>query len=389
MTKTTHGLSFIALTIALTLGLAGCGREKPAEHLPRVLVREVATTDYAARPSVVGDIQARVEAQQAFRVGGKIIERSADVGDAVKAGQVLARLDPKDLQTQVENARAAVVAEEARLRLAQVGFQRQGQLLPKGYTSRSEYDRAQAELRSAQSSLEAARAQLASARDQLSYTELKASADGVITQRSGEVGQVVQATKPIFTLARDGERDAVFNVYESLFQGAQSDQPVTVHLLSDPKVQVQGRVREVTPTVDTRSGTLKVKVGLDQVPAAMGLGAVVGAELAQAAEPRALLPWSALFKQGKSPAVWVLDDQDRAQLKPVGQVSFARERVMIGEGLQAGERVIVAGGQLLHPNQKVEVARPEQVAEPVDSSAQAEPRTQTHSTSPQATEAQP
>ena len=369
MTTRTPGLAcFLLIT------LAGCGQDKPVEHLPRVLVREATTTDYAARPSVVGDIQARVEAQQAFRVGGKIIERSAEVGDAVKAGQVLARLDPQDLRTQVQNARAAVSAEEARLRLARVGFERQAQLLPKGYTSRSEYDRAQAELRSAQSSLEAARAQLASANDQLSYTELKASADGVITQRSGEVGQVVQATMPIFTLAREGERDAVFNVYESLFQNPQGDQLVSVYLLSNPKVRVEGRVREVTPTVDSRSGTLKVKVGLDQVPASMGLGAVVGAELPQAAQPRVVLPWSALFKQGKSPAVWVLDDQDRAQLKPVGQVSFAREQVMIGEGLEAGQRVIVAGGQLLHPNQKVEVARAEQAAEPVDSSAQAEPR---------------
>ena len=369
MTTRAPGLAFFLL-----MTLTGCGQEKPAEHLPRVLVREATTTDYAARPSVVGDIQARVEAQQAFRVGGKIIERNAEVGDVVKAGQVLARLDPQDLRTQVQNARAAVSAEQARLRLAQVGFERQAQLLPKGYTSRSEYDRAQAELRSAQSSLEAARAQLASANDQLSYTELKASADGVITQRSGEVGQVVQATMPIFTLARDGERDAVFNVYESLFQNPQGDQVVSVYLLSNPKVRVDGRVREVTPTVDSRSGTLKVKVGLDPVPPAMGLGAVVGAELPQAAQPRVVLPWSALFKQGKSPAVWVLDDQGRAQLKPVGQVSFAREQVMIGEGLQAGQRVIVAGGQLLHPNQKVEVAPAEQAAEPVDSSAQAEPR---------------
>lgn len=358
----------------LALALAGCGPEKPAERLPRVLVREATRTNYAARPSVVGDIQARIEAQQAFRVGGKIVERKVDVGDAVKAGQVLARLDPQDLRTQVENARASVAAEEARLRLAQAGFRRQGLLLPKGYTSRSEYDRARAELHAAQSSLEAARAQLASARDQLSYTELKASADGVITQRSGEVGQVVQATLPIFSLARDGERDAVFNVYESLFQGEREDQPVEVYLLSNPKVRLAGRVREVTPTVDPRSGTLKVKVGLGQVPAAMGLGAVVGAELPQTAQPRVVLPWSALFKQGKSPAVWVLDDQDRARLQAVGQVGFGRERVIIGTGLQAGQRVVVAGGQLLHPGQKVEVARAEQAAEPLQGAAQAEPR---------------
>lgn len=355
MTTRAPGLAFFLL-----MTLTGCGQEKPAEHLPRVLVREATTTDYAARPSVVGDIQARVEAQQAFRVGGKIIERNAEVGDVVKAGQVLARLDPQDLRTQVQNARAAVSAEQARLRLAQVGFERQAQLLPKGYTSRSEYDRAQAELRSAQSSLEAARAQLASANDQLSYTELKASADGVITQRSGEVGQVVQATMPIFTLARDGERDAVFNVYESLFQNPQGDRVVSVYLLSNPKVRVDGRVREVTPTVDSRSGTLKVKVGLDAVPAEMTLGSVVNASVAAPAQHSVVLPWSALSKLGSQPAVWLLDQERKARLQPVRVARYASEKVVIASGLEAGQTVVTVGGQLLHPGQVVEVAQPPQ-----------------------------
>ncbi|MDK6792794.1 efflux RND transporter periplasmic adaptor subunit, partial [Escherichia coli] len=101
-------------------------------------------------------------------------------------------------------------------------FVRQQKLLPKGYTSQSEYDAAQASLRSNQSALKAAQAQLANANEQLSYTALVSEADGVVTERQAEVGQVVQATMPIFSLARDGERDAVFNVYESLLAGTPS-----------------------------------------------------------------------------------------------------------------------------------------------------------------------
>ncbi|KAF1068143.1 MAG: Multidrug resistance protein MdtA [Pseudomonas citronellolis] len=394
MTKSA-GVAPVFSVLLLTLGLAGCDKPPAPDRLPRVLIRTVSSTDYIARPSVVGDIQARVEAQQAFRVGGKIVERKVDVGDKVKAGQVLARLDPQDLRTQVENASAALAAQQAQLRLAQLSYKRQSLLLPKGYTSRSEYDRAVAELHAAESSLKAAQAQLASARDQLSYTELQASADGVITQRMGEVGQVVQATMPIFSLAREGDRDAVFNVYESLFSGTDAhDQPVSVYLLSDPKVRAEGHVREVTPTVDARSGTLKVKVGLDQVPPAMGLGAVVGAELPKAPEARVVLPWSALFKRGDQPAVWRLDDQDRVELLVVGKLNYARDRVIIGQGLNDGERVVVAGGQLLHPGQKVEIAREEQAAEPLERSAQAEPHVQTQAPAPTATptptqEAQP
>ncbi len=197
----------MALPAILCAGLlVGCGAEPPAEEHVRVLAQTVKMAEFASATSITGDIQARVQADQSFRVGGKIVERLVDVGDHVAAGQVLARLDPQDQRSNVENAQAAVAAQQAQSKLADLNYQRQKALLPKGYTSQSEYDQALASVRSAQSSLKAAQAQLANARDLLSYTELRASDAGVITARQAEVGQVVQATVPIFTLARDGER---------------------------------------------------------------------------------------------------------------------------------------------------------------------------------------
>ena len=212
-----------------------------------MLAQTVKMAEFASATSITGDIQARVQADQSFRVGGKIVERLVDVGDHVAAGQVLARLDPQDQRSNVENAQAAVAAQQAQSKLADLNYQRQKALLPKGYTSQSEYDQALASVRSAQSSLKAAQAQLANARDLLSYTELRASDAGVITARQAEVGQVVQATVPIFTLARDGERDAVFNVYESLFSHDVDGQRITVSLLGKPEVTASGKVREITP----------------------------------------------------------------------------------------------------------------------------------------------
>lgn len=327
--------------------LVGCGAEPPAEEHVRVLAQTVKMAEFASATSITGDIQARVQADQSFRVGGKIVERLVDVGDHVAAGQVLARLDPQDQRSNVENAQAAVAAQQAQSKLADLNYQRQKALLPKGYTSQSEYDQALASVRSAQSSLKAAQAQLANARDLLSYTELRASDAGVITARQAEVGQVVQATVPIFTLARDGERDAVFNVYESLFSHDVDGQRITVSLLGKPEVTASGKVREITPTVDERSGTLKVKVGLDSVPAEMSLGSVV-------------LPWSALSKVGEQPAVWLLDQQGKARLQPVRVARYASEKVVIDGGLEAGQTVVTVGGQLLHPGQVVEVAQPPQ-----------------------------
>src|SRR5450830_1421838 len=232
------GLGLLAL-------LSGCGPEKAEpKQRSRVFVQTVQPADFAAAVTLTGDIQARVQTDLSFRVGGKIIQRMVDVGDRVTAKQVLAKLDPKDLQTHVDSAQAQVVAEQARVKQTAAAFVRQEKLLPKGYTSRSEYDTAQA--------------QLANAREQLGYTSLIAEAPGVITARQAEVGQVVQATVPIFSLARDGERDAVFDVYESLLVEPPPDAPITVSLLDNPSIKVQGKVREVTPAVAANTGTVQV-----------------------------------------------------------------------------------------------------------------------------------
>ncbi len=171
---------------------------------------------------------------------------------------------------------------------------------------------------------------------------------------------MVQATVPIFTLARDGERDAVFNVYESLFSHDVDGQRITVSLLGKPEVTASGKVREITPTVDERSGTLKVKVGLDSVPAEMSLGSVVNASVAAPAAHSVVLPWSALSKVGEQPAVWLLDQESKVRLQPVRVARYASEKVVIDGGLEAGQTVVTVGGQLLHPGQVVEVAQPPQ-----------------------------
>ncbi|WP_341522148.1 efflux RND transporter periplasmic adaptor subunit [Pseudomonas sp. G.S.17] len=353
-------LAILGLATVFVL-LGGCGEDKPPEpQLPRVRVQQVQTMDFAAKVALTGDIQARVQTQLSFRVGGKIIQRMVDVGDRVSARQVLAKLDPKDLQTNVDSATAEVAAQQARVTQTSAAFVRQEKLLPKGYTSRSEYDSAQAALRSSQSALKAAQAQLANAREQLGYTALIAEVPGVITSRQAEVGQVVQATMPIFGLARDGERDAVFNVYESLFVEPPTHQPVQVTLLDNPQIKASGKVREVTPAVSAETGTLQVKVALTQLPAGMDLGSVVSVALSAPGKASVELPWAALTKglgeQLGQPAVWVVDDQGKVQLRGVTVGRYLTAKVIITDGLQGGEKVVVAGGQLLHPDMHVEVA---------------------------------
>jgi RND family efflux transporter MFP subunit len=336
------GLKVVMALSVVTL-LTACEEKKTVqEYLPRVFVQVVNPADYAAPVTLTGDIQARIQTELSFRVGGKIIQRSVDVGDRVTAKQVLARLDPKDLQTNVDSAQAQVLAEQARVTQSAAAFVRQQKLLPKGYTSQSEFDSAQAALRSSQSALSAAQAQLANARDQLSYTALIADAPGIITARQAEVGQVVQATMPIFSLARDGDRDAVFNVYESLLAEKPRDETIVLSLLDNPAIKT--------------TGTVQVKVGLNSLPDGMQLGSVVSATARGSGKSVIELPWSALTKNISEPAVWIVDDQGKAQLHSVTVSRYLTGKVIISAGLKGGEKVIVAGGQLLHPGMEVEIA---------------------------------
>jgi len=335
-TKWVVGLCLLAL-------LAGCGAEQPTEkNHPRVRVQQVQSSEFAASVTLTGDVQARVQTDLSFRVGGKIIQRMVDVGDRVAARQVLARLDPKDLQTNVDSANAAVFAEQARVKQTSAAFVRQQKLLPKGYTSQSDYDSAQA--------------QLANAREQLGYTALVAEVPGVITARQAEVGQVMQATQPIFSLAQDGERDAVFNVYESLVMQPPGQETIHIALLDNPKVTTTGKVREVTPVVSAQSGTVQVKVKLDSLPAGMELGSVVSATARANAKASVVLPWSALAKDLRDPAVWLVGADGKAQLHKVKVGRYLTGKVIISEGLEGGEQVVVAGGQLLYPGVPVEIA---------------------------------
>ncbi|RMR38196.1 Efflux transporter, RND family, MFP subunit [Pseudomonas syringae pv. coriandricola] len=345
-------LGFISL-----LSLGACSAGKPAEKaLVRVAVQPVASLDVASSVMLTGDIQARKVTEQSFRVSGKLVKRYVDVGDRVRAGQVLARLDPREQKTDLASANAEVAVRESRLHLAEQNYQRQQLLLPKGYTNLSEYQKARSGLDSARGDLAALRAQQANARDQVGYTELFAVANGVITARHAEEGQVVQAATPVFNLAHDGQREAVFSAYESLLGADQTEGTVTISPLGQPSIQLSGTIREITPIVSAASGTLRVRVALPDAAIAPALGSVVSARLQTRSQRAFALPWSALSRTQGEPAVWRLDDQSKVRLTRVKVLRYEQGQVIVSEGLNEGDRVVSRGLQFLYPGQQVEVA---------------------------------
>jgi len=231
---------------------------------------------------------------------------------------------------------------------------RQNDLLSKGFTTRPAFDRAQEGLRNAEGVLEAAKAQLGTSKDALGYTALRAEVAGVITARNLEVGQVVQAAQPMFSLAQDGERDAVFDVYESIFFGDLDGSRVSLALVSDAGVTASGYVREVSPAIDAKSSTIRVKVAIRDPLAAMTLGSAVAGTVKAKAQQQIALPWSALMAAGSKPAVWTVDPATKTvALKQVTIGGYEAREVLIEAGLEPGERVVIDGGKLLSVGQAV------------------------------------
>ncbi|MBV9531686.1 MAG: efflux RND transporter periplasmic adaptor subunit [Bradyrhizobium sp.] len=340
----------------LAVPLAACN-DRAATSLERgalVHTEIVKPRDGQTFLTLTGDVQARFRADLSFRVSGRVLARLVDVGAHVNAGDLLARLDPAEQQADFEAATAGIAAAESQLRVAQATFDRQSQLLASGFTTRVAYDQAQEQLRTAQSTLGSAQAELGRTREALGDTELHARVAGKITARNLEVGQVVQAAQAVFTLAQDGERDAVFDVSESMFLGEMEHGRVSLALVSNPDVNATGYVREISPAVDPKSSTVRVKVAIQNPPAAMTLGSAIAGTAGTKSATEVTMPWTALMAVGSKPAVWVVDPKTKAvSLRPVTVGAYEAGAVLIKEGLEAGDRVVIDGGKLLSSGQPV------------------------------------
>lgn len=345
----------LPLVLLVLTVLGGCDDPATKAVRPPAFVRTeiVRFQDRQSSATLTGDVEARIQTDLSFRVSGRVVVRLVDVGAHVDSGDVLARLDPKQQQADLDAATANLAAAELQLQVAASTFQRQKTLIASGFTTRVAFDTAEEGLRTAEGSLDSAKARLGRSKEALGDTVLRASAAGVITARNIEVGQVVQPAQSAFTLAQDGDRDAVFDVSESVFFREPEDK-IMITLLSDRGVTAVGRVREVSPAVDAKSSTVRVKVAIENPPAAMTLGSAISGTARWKPVNQIVVPWNALMATGTTPAVWVVDPQTRTvSLKPVTVETYETGVVVVNGGLQPGERVVIDGGKLLSVGQSV------------------------------------
>lgn len=348
------------LVCVLACGLSACSEADPkASPKPRsVRTHVVRLAESSEELSSIGEIRPNEETTLGFRLDGRLLSRGVDIGRVVKAGQLIAALDPRDSENQLRSAKADLAVARASEKLAESNLKRTRAIVQSGAMAQAQLEEAEANWQTAHAKRESADAQLKSARERLGFTHLYAPTDGVITAVSANVGQVVNAGQEVVKLASLGGKDAVFDIPTSTLVRRQDAPEIKVSLLAEPRIQVIGHVRDLNPQADPVTRTYRVRVALDNPPPTMVLGATVMGTVHLAGAHLVSIQASALTRKENQPAVYVVDPaSSRLVLRPVQVAHYLNERVWVSEGLSAGERVVTAGVSRLFPGLLVSIDR--------------------------------
>ena len=339
----------------LALGSGGCGRsdenakkelDRPVLIEPAHLLRQGQVRDFVAV------IRPKIEADQGFRVSGKVVKRLVQAGARVKEGDILALLDERDLRLQKEQSEAELSAAKMALTQAAGDEQRTLTLHKDGWTAQAAVDRVRAVAEEARGRVQRAERAVELSRNSLTYATLRADSDGVVTQTLIEPGQVVAAGQTAIRIARAGEFEAAVSLPED-FAASAGEGEATVTLWSRPDKHYRAKLRELSPSADAMTRTFAARFTILDPDAAMSLGMSAVLDItAQGGRPMARVPLSALFNQGRGPSLWTLDAESRLKLLPVEVVRYENDAAIV-TGVKEGEPIVVLGAHKLEVGRKV------------------------------------
>jgi multidrug efflux system membrane fusion protein len=367
------GRAFRAMAVALfpaaVLALGGCrGSAAPAAPLAMVVASPVhSLSDTGAGESIRYPVEAapRYSNAMSFRVAGKLVERNVRLGDSVRKGQVIARLDPVDAERLAVSAQAALDAADHRLIFAKQQLERDQAQSVQNLIAANQLEQTQDAYVAALAGREQSAAQQVVARNALQYTTLLADHDGLITSENADTGQVVSAGQVIYGLAWSGDIDVNLDAAASDLGRIAVGQTAQVTFPALPGHAFEARVRELAPAADPQSRTYRVKLTLNQPGTAVRLGMTGDATLSplmsdNTAGARAFkVPATAIFHRGRDPAVWVIRPGDSTlELRPVTVGSYGESAVLVTSGLKDNENIVLAGVHTVYAGQQVKPVKP-------------------------------
>lgn len=353
-------LATSAVLCLLPWGLVACGDQAPADPRTDPPVVRVATLApaRAGDRAFTGTVAARVQSDLGFRVGGKVLERLVETGQAVRRGQALMRLDPVDLKLAVVAQQEAVAAARARAQQTAEDEARYRDLKGTGAVSASAYDQAKAASDAARAQLRAAEAQADVARNATRYAELLADVDGVVVDTLAEPGQVVSAGQPVVRLAQAGSREAVVQLPETLRPPVGAVAAASLYGREDEATPA--KLRQLSGAADRLTRTFEARFQLEGALAAAPLGATVTVRIPQGpsnVSGQLSAPVGALLDKGNGTGVWVISGEPaKVQWRPVVVHGVDDDTARISGRVQSGERVVALGAHLLTDGAAVRMA---------------------------------
>lgn len=336
-------MKFIFLLVVLVVTLTACSKEvtQAVPYAQPALTQIVGEISLGVHPVYSGEIRARHELLRSFRLGGKIVARPVELGERVKVGQILARLDPLDASMQAG-------AAQAKYQLAVANAIRFRDLRKQGFVSQSALD-------SKEAALKMAAAQAGLTHNQAEYTILRAGHDGVIVATLAEVGQVVNVGQPVLRLAQAGELDVVIAIPEAQLAERHVGDLAQIQLLANKGASLLGRLRELSPAADPLSRTYTARVAIRAAPTQLALGMTARVRFnKQQSSGELLIPLTAIYQQGKQIAVWIVSADQRVSLRQVKIKAYHDTGAVIASGLKRGERIVSAGVHRLSPGEIIQ-----------------------------------
>lgn len=355
-------LSLASLVLLAGFGaLAGCGQKPPetaAVEPPRP-VRSM-TVELAAPDgpwSLAGEVRPRIEVSYGFRVGGRIVERSVQVGDRVRPGQLLARLDPRDLTPALDAQRAQQTAARTELALAKADLKRAEALRSGNFVSDANVDRQRAAVDAAKARLDSAQAQVRQAQNSLDFQSLRADTAGVVVGVGAEAGQVVAVGQAVVRVAQQGDVEVAVSIAEQDLARARATQEWQVDLAGLPGQTWQARLRELSPAADPASRTYAARLTLVGDTRSVAYGMTATVRVAAVGKPEIRVPLTALFSRDGLPRVWLVGSDGQVHSREVTTGRLDDTSVAIDSGLQGGEQLVTAGANLLREGQTVRIIK--------------------------------
>src|SRR5947209_12973412 len=333
----------VAAFVTLSIRTQAASALGDPRHEPPVVRVVTAVQGAGSERSFTGIIAARVQSNLGFRVAGKIVERLVNVGQQVKAGQPLMRIDETDLRLAVTAKRNAVAAARASFVQTEADEQRYAKLVSNGWASRQRYEQAKAALDTAEAQLATAEADARIAENEATYSVLVADADGTVVETLGEPGQIVSAGQTVVRIAKAGPREAVVALPETLRPAIGSVAEASVYGADGRRYRAH--LRQLSDSADAQTGTYEARYVLDGEAAAAPLGATVTIRLVnQASQPEVEVPLGAVLDDGRTTGVWVFDSAaSTVHFRPVKLARLTSESAVIS-GLGSDDRVVSLGG---------------------------------------------